>query len=94
MDVTAWFPRGGSLDKIIVEGGHPLNGQVTISGAKNAVLPVLAATLLTHGKSEIQAVPGVRDVTTMVRLVQELGTRSTISKGTAWSWMPLGSIIR
>ena len=75
MDVTAWFPRGGSLDKIIVEGGHPLNGQVTISGAKNAVLPVLAATLLTHVQSEIQAVPGVRDVTTMVRLVQELGTK-------------------
>lgn len=63
------------MDKIIVEGGHPLNGQVTISGAKNAVLPVLAATLLTQGKSEIQAVPGVRDVTTMVRLVQELGVK-------------------
>ena len=63
------------MDKIIVEGGHPLSGQVTISGAKNAVLPVLAATLLTQGKSEIQAVPGVRDVTTMVRLVQELGVK-------------------
>ncbi len=61
------------MDKIIVEGGHPLNGQVTISGAKNAVLPVLAATLLTQGKCKVQAVPRVRDVTTMVRLVQELG---------------------
>ncbi len=63
------------MDKIIVEGGHPLNGQVTISGAKNAVLPVLAATLLTQGKSEIKEVPGVRDVTTMVCLVQKLGAR-------------------
>ena len=63
------------MDKIIVEGGHPLNGQVTISGAKNAVLPVLAATLLTQGKNKIQAVPGVRDVKTMVRLVQELGVK-------------------
>ena len=63
------------MDKIIVEGGHPLNGQVTISGAKNAVLPILAATLLTQGKSVIEAVPGVRDVTTMVRLVQELGVK-------------------
>ena len=71
--MTAWFLRGGDLDKIIVEGGHPLKGQVTISGAKNAVLPALAATLLTQGKSEIEAVPGVRDVTTMVRLVEELG---------------------
>ncbi len=81
------------MDKIIVEGGHPLNGQVTISGAKNAVLPVLAATLLTQGKSEIQAVPGVRDVTTMVRLVEELGAGVITSKGTASFWMPLGSII-
>jgi UDP-N-acetylglucosamine 1-carboxyvinyltransferase len=63
------------LDKIIVEGGHPLNGQVTISGAKNAVLPVLAATLLTQGKNEIREAPQVRDVNTMVRLVQELGVK-------------------
>lgn len=63
------------MDKIIVEGGHPLNGQVTISGAKNAVLPVLAATLLTQGKNEIREAPQVRDVNTMVRLVQELGVK-------------------
>ena len=75
MGVTAWSLQGGYLDKIIVEGGHPLNGQVTISGAKNAVLPILAATLLTQGKNEIQAAPQVRDVNTMVRLVQELGTK-------------------
>ncbi len=69
------------MDKIIVEGGHPLNGQVTISGAKNAVLPVLAATLLTQGKSEIKEVPGVRDVTTMVCLVQKLGARIDYFEG-------------
>ncbi|NIP99174.1 MAG: UDP-N-acetylglucosamine 1-carboxyvinyltransferase [Nitrospinaceae bacterium] len=63
------------MDRIIVEGGHQLNGQVTISGAKNAILPVLAATLLTGGKNEIQNVPGVRDVKTMVNLVRELGGR-------------------
>ena len=63
------------MDKIIVEGGHPLNGQVTISGAKNAVLPVLASTLLTQGKNEIREAPQVRDVNTMVRLVQELGVK-------------------
>jgi len=61
------------LDKIIIEGGTPLVGQVTISGAKNAVLPVLAATLLTQGKNEILEVPRVRDVKTMVDLVQDLG---------------------
>lgn len=61
------------MDKIIIEGGTPLVGQVTISGAKNAVLPVLAATLLTQGKNEILEVPRVRDVKTMVDLVQDLG---------------------
>ncbi len=61
------------MDKIIIEGGTPLVGQVTISGAKNAVLPVLAATLLTQGENEILEVPRVRDVKTMVDLVQDLG---------------------
>ena len=61
------------MDKIIIEGGTPLVGQVTISGAKNAVLPVLAATLLTQGKNDIQNVPRVRDVQTMVDLVHDLG---------------------
>ncbi len=61
------------MDKIIVEGGHKLNGRVRISGAKNAVLPILAATLLTQGKNEIREAPKVRDVNTMVRLVKELG---------------------
>lgn len=63
------------MDKIVITGGTPLVGQVTISGAKNAVLPVLAATLLTQGKNHIQAVPRVRDVKTMVDLVQDLGAQ-------------------
>jgi UDP-N-acetylglucosamine 1-carboxyvinyltransferase len=61
------------MDKIIVEGGVPLNGTVTISGSKNAVLPILAATILTSGKNELENVPRVRDVTTMVKLLQDLG---------------------
>lgn len=61
------------MDKIVIRGGKPLHGRVEISGAKNAVLPVLAATILTAGKNEIQSVPGVRDVTTMIRLIAELG---------------------
>ena len=69
------------MDKIIIEGGTPLVGQVTISGAKNAVLPVLAATLLTPGRNDIQAVPQVRDVKTMVDLVQDLGAEIDQHKG-------------
>jgi UDP-N-acetylglucosamine 1-carboxyvinyltransferase len=61
------------MDKIIVDGGVSLNGTVTISGSKNAVLPILAATILTSGKNELENVPRVRDVTTMIRLLQDLG---------------------
>ena len=74
-------PGNESMDKLVIEGGRRLEGQVTISGAKNAVLPVLAATLLTSGINEIRGVPRVRDVTTMVRLLEELGARLVSFEG-------------
>ncbi len=61
------------MDKIVIEGGRRLEGRVSISGAKNAVLPVMAATLLTSGRNEICGVPKVRDVTTMAHLLSDLG---------------------
>ena len=61
------------MDKIVIEGGVPLKGRVEISGAKNAVLPVLACTLLTSGKNKIRGVPRVRDVNTMIRLLEKFG---------------------
>lgn len=61
------------MDKIVIEGGRPLEGTVTISGAKNAVLPALAATLLTRGRNIIEGVPKVRDVATMIELLSDLG---------------------
>ncbi len=61
------------MDKIVIEGGRPLEGTVRISGAKNAVLPVLAATLLTRGRNIIDGVPKVRDVATMIQLLKDLG---------------------
>lgn len=70
------------MDKIIIQGGKPLEGHVEISGAKNAVLPVLAATILTTGKNVIEAVPQVRDVATMIRLVEELGGKVDSRDGT------------
>ena len=63
------------MDKLIIEGGRRLEGKVVISGAKNAVLPILAATLLTSGRNEIRGVPRVRDVFTMIRLLSDLGAR-------------------
>ncbi len=59
----------------IIEGGHPLHGRVAVPGAKNAALPILAATLLTDAPVELDRVPPVRDVDTLVSLLASLGKR-------------------
>lgn len=63
------------MDKFIIEGGERLKGKVRISGSKNAVLPVLAATLLQRGTYTIGNVPRLMDVTTMMQLLDLLGAR-------------------
>jgi UDP-N-acetylglucosamine 1-carboxyvinyltransferase len=63
------------MQKIVVEGGTPLNGEVRISGAKNAVLPILCATLLADGPVTLRNVPHLHDVHTTTRLLAELGAR-------------------
>ncbi|TQM17615.1 UDP-N-acetylglucosamine 1-carboxyvinyltransferase [Pseudoxanthomonas sp. 3HH-4] len=70
------------MQKIIVTGGNTLNGEVTISGAKNAVLPILCATLLADAPVEITNVPHLHDVVTTVKLLGELGAGITIDEGT------------
>ena len=61
------------MEKLIVEGGVPLHGEVRISGAKNAALPLMAATLLAPGKHVLRNVPDLRDTRTFVRLLENLG---------------------
>ncbi len=61
------------MQKILVEGGLPLNGEVRISGAKNAVLPILCAGLLADGPVDIRNVPRLHDVRTTLKLLAELG---------------------
>ncbi len=61
------------MDKIIVEGGQALRGEVRISGAKNAVLPILCAALLADAPVSIRNVPRLHDVRTTLRLLAELG---------------------
>jgi UDP-N-acetylglucosamine 1-carboxyvinyltransferase len=63
------------LDKIVVEGGHRLEGEVTISGAKNAALPILASSLLTGGRNTYDNVPGLQDVHSIKLLLSHLGAR-------------------
>ena len=65
------------MQKIIVTGGTPLQGEVAISGAKNAVLPILCATLLADGPVEIGNVPALHDVRTTRRVLEELGAGVT-----------------
>lgn len=61
------------MEKFIIEGGHPLSGDVTPAGNKNAALPLLAAVLLTEGPVTLHNVPRIGDVGTMLQLLQELG---------------------
>ena len=62
------------MQKLIIRGGIPLTGEVTISGAKNAALPVLCASLLTADALTISNVPELNDVTTMLALLAQMGT--------------------
>ncbi len=61
------------MDKLIISGGHPLHGEVMISGAKNAALPLMAASLLTSEPCTISNVPNLVDVETMAELLTHLG---------------------
>ena len=63
------------MDKLIIDGGLPLYGTVAISGAKNAALPLLAATLLAPGDHVLHNVPDLRDTRTMLKLLEILGVR-------------------
>ncbi len=65
------------MDKFIVEGPTLLEGDVTISGAKNATLPILAATILASGEHTITNIPEVRDVNTMRRLLAHMGASTS-----------------
>jgi UDP-N-acetylglucosamine 1-carboxyvinyltransferase len=69
------------MDKFVIDGGRPLSGTVRASGAKNAVLPAMAACLLAGGRSVLRNVPNVMDVRTMRRLLIRLGCRVDFENG-------------
>ena len=66
------------MDKIRIRGGRPLLGTVTVSGAKNAALPAIAAALLTDQPLILHNVPRVRDVLTMLRVLEHLGGEASL----------------
>ncbi|MCK9538373.1 UDP-N-acetylglucosamine 1-carboxyvinyltransferase [Dokdonella sp.] len=68
------------MAKIVINGGQPLNGEVVISGAKNAVLPILAACLLADGPVTIGNVPHLHDVTTTMELLGQMGVQLVVDE--------------
>ncbi len=70
------------MEKIVVEGGKRLEGEIKVSGAKNAVLPLMAACILSEGKNIITNVPDLADVRTMAKLLQILGAEVEYDSGT------------
>ncbi|HKB83778.1 MAG TPA: UDP-N-acetylglucosamine 1-carboxyvinyltransferase [Burkholderiales bacterium] len=68
------------MDKLVIQGGVPLTGEVRVSGAKNAALPILCAALLTPGMLRLQNVPHLRDVTTTLNLLAQMGVEVSLDE--------------
>ncbi len=66
------------MDKLLIRGGRPLQGEVTISGAKNAALPELCATLLTAEPVTLANVPRLQDVATVLKLLRQMGATAEV----------------
>jgi UDP-N-acetylglucosamine 1-carboxyvinyltransferase len=69
------------MDKLIIEGGTQLQGEIWISGSKNAALPILFATLLTENKVTVANLPHLQDITTTIALLGALGVKISIDDG-------------
>ncbi|MBI3773823.1 MAG: UDP-N-acetylglucosamine 1-carboxyvinyltransferase [Gammaproteobacteria bacterium] len=68
------------MDKLLISGGVPLNGEIRISGAKNAALPLMAATLLAETPITLRNVPHLQDITTTMELLGRMGVRLTVDE--------------
>mgnify|MGYP000231673231 CR=1 FL=1 len=68
------------MDKLLITGGKKLNGNVSISGSKNAVLPIMTATLIVPGHYKITNVPYLKDTKTMIRLLEIIGSKVSYEK--------------
>ncbi len=70
------------MNKLVIDGGIPLRGEIQVQGAKNAVLPILAASLVADGKCVIHNCPWLRDVEKTKQILERLGCRVTFDRGT------------
>ena len=71
------------MDKILIEGARPLSGEVRVSGAKNAALPLMASAIVCDGPLILDNVPALKDLDTMARLLVHMGGRAELSGGRA-----------
>jgi UDP-N-acetylglucosamine 1-carboxyvinyltransferase len=69
------------VDKLVVTGGVRLSGEVAISGAKNAALPILCAALLTKEPLTLTNVPCLNDIGTMLKLLAQMGVKVSLERG-------------
>jgi UDP-N-acetylglucosamine 1-carboxyvinyltransferase len=69
------------MAKFVIEGGHKLSGEVKVSGSKNAVLPILAATLLSRETSEIENVPDIVDIHHLITILKDMGAEVSWEEG-------------
>ena len=67
------------MDKLVITGGTTLSGEIVVSGAKNAALPILCASLLTADDVHLENVPNLQDVRTMLKLLRQMGVQSEVS---------------
>ena len=70
------------MQKLSIHGGTPLSGEVRVAGAKNAALPIMAASLLTAAPFRVSNVPELNDVATMVQLLERMGVKAKRSAHT------------
>jgi len=68
------------MDKLLITGGYPLNGEIRIAGAKNAALPILTATLLADEPVVIRNIPHLHDITTILELLGGMGAQFTVDE--------------
>ncbi|MBU1775131.1 MAG: UDP-N-acetylglucosamine 1-carboxyvinyltransferase, partial [Gammaproteobacteria bacterium] len=69
------------MQKLAIQGGNPLHGEVRISGAKNAALPIMCASLLTAETLRLTNLPDLHDVSTMRKLLQQMGVGAETAAG-------------
>ncbi|MBB3109060.1 UDP-N-acetylglucosamine 1-carboxyvinyltransferase [Paenibacillus phyllosphaerae] len=72
------------MDKLVIEGGKPLSGSIVIQGAKNAALPILAASMLVEGNVTLDQVPNLLDIEVMLNILRDLGCKAEHKNQTVW----------